>query len=100
MGFTKKFRKKNPITQLSEEGEGILSKALDPIKKNIAQNLTPTGYDDPYSRIAKSVIGIPDDYKNKFDQESLKERKDLLAIMMNQPQKYNTIQISKHSVQY
>ena len=96
MGFTNKFRKKNPITQLSEEGEGTLSKALDPIKKNIAENLTPVGYSDPYSRIAKSVIGILDGHKNTFDKESLKERKDLLAIMMNQPQKYNTIQKSKY----
>ena len=95
MSFSKKFRDKSPIKKQEGE-EGILSKVLDPIKKNIAQNLTPTGYDDPYSRIAKSVIGIPDDYKNKFDQESLKERKDLLAIMMNQPQKYNTIQTSKY----
>ena len=88
MSFSKKFRDKSPIKKQEGE-EGILSKVLDPIKKNIAQNLTPTGYDDPYSRIA-------DDYKNKFDQESLKERKDLLAIMMNQPQKYNTIQTSKY----
>ena len=95
MSFSEKFKNKNPIKKQGGE-EGILSKVLDPIKKNIAQNLTPTGYDDPYSRIAKSVIGIPDNYKNKFDQESLKERKDLLAIMMNQPQKYNTIQISKY----
>ena len=65
MSFSKKFRDKSPIKKQEGE-EGILSKVLDPIKKNIAQNLTPTGYDDPYSRIAKSVIRIPDDYKNKL----------------------------------
>jgi hypothetical protein len=95
MSFSKKFKDKSPVRKQGGE-EGILSKVLDPIKKNIAQNLTPTGYDDAYSRISKSVIGIPDNYENKFDQESLKERKDLLAIMMNQPQEYNTIQKSKY----
>ena len=96
MSFSKKFKDKNPIKKPGGEEEGILSKVLDPIKKNIAENLTPVGYGEPYSRIAKSAIGIPDGFENTFDQESSKERKDLLAIMMNQPQKYNTIQISKY----
>ena len=96
MSFSKKFKDKSPIKRQGGEEEGILSKALYPIKKNIAENLTPSGYSDPYSRIAKSAIGIPDGVENKFDQESSKERRDLLAIMMNQPQKYNTIQKSKY----
>lgn len=101
-------------TQLAKEGGvksrdegGFLDMITNPIRKNIAENLQPYGYDNPIKRLFNAARGKKDqrrpdsekfgyhpDYMWWAGNENMQydtERMDLLNMTMNQPQKFNSI---------
>ena len=93
-------------TQLAKTG-GFLNMITDPIRKNIAENLQPYGYNNPIKRLFNAARGKKDE--RRLDSEKFgyhpdymwwagdenfqydTERMDLLNMTMNQPQKFNSI---------
>jgi len=93
----------NMMIQKVHKKGGFLNAITNPIRKNIAENLEPYGYDNPVKRVFNAAIGKKDsdrlDSENdgmwwadtpKLEAET--ERMDLLNMTMGQPQKYNSIE--------
>lgn len=73
---------------------------IDKIKKNIAENLGPYGYDHAIRRIGAAAIGRKSPMRDEVEStmsDSSKERIDLLNMLLNRPQKYNSMPLSDFS---
>ena len=103
--------KKDPTQKLINFGFKSLlgpigTAGVNYVKNKIVKNITPYGYDNPLTRIKDAVL-----YPSEFDDigtsndvildaesgsDSMKERRDLLSMMMIDKQQHNSVPISKY----
>ena len=108
--------KVNPNLKISETpDQTLLQKATNPIRKNLAENLYPRSYANPAKRLWEAGIkgkkqsmydsrynessglnSTDESSKLRSEDPDMKERIDLLQMVMGQPQKNNLIQKSKY----
>lgn len=102
-GSIKKYQAGNKISSILQYNPliGIPLNGAKKFMSNIADNIRPYGYDHMVKRVITSgLLNKKDPYRN-YDKDKLEsseiERTDLLQLLSNKPQKYNSILPSKYS---
>ena len=67
-------------------------------KENFAENINPQSYDNAAGRLFDAVVNKKKDKwtDNQYGGDILKEREDLMNMMLNRPQVHNTISESQY----